>query len=87
MKVLIFMCWGFMLFGLIVVLASGPTGPGDIALGGAIACLAGIFFIFYRSMYRMSRGEHYMIEGKRLALLFVLIGVGILLAFLTVGLD
>ena len=38
-------------------------------------------------MYRMGRGEHYMIEGKSLAVLFVLIGGGLLLAFLCVGLD
>lgn len=87
MKVLIFVCWGLMLCGLIAVFATGDTGPADIAVGGAIACLAGIFFIFYQSMHRMSLGKHYMLEGKRLALVFVLIGISIGLEFLSIGLD
>lgn len=87
MKVLIFVCWGLMLFGLIAVLAAGHTGPADIALGGAIACLAGIFFILYQSMHRFGLGQHHFVEGKRLTLLFVLIGVSIGLEFLSIGLN
>lgn len=88
MKVLIFVCWGLMLFGLMAVIAAGHTGPAEFtALGGAIACLAGIFFILYQSMHRMSLGKHYMLEGKRLALVFVLVGAGVLLLVLSTGLD
>ena len=88
MKVLIFVCWGVMLFGLIAVIAAGHMGPAELmALGGAIACLAGIFFILYQSMHRMSLGKHYILEGKRLALVFALAGAGVLLVFLTTGLD
>lgn len=88
MKVLIFVCWGLMLFGLIAVIAAGHTGPaGVMALGGAIACLAGIFFIYYQSIHRMSLGKHYMLEGKRLALVFVLAGASLLLLILSMGLD
>lgn len=68
-KVLVIVCWGLMLFGLIAVIAAGHTGPTEfMALGGAIACLAGIFFILYQSMHRMSLGKHYMLEGKRVAM-------------------
>ena len=88
MKVLIFMCWGAMLFGLIAVIAAGHSGPAELmALGGAIACLAGIFFILYQSMHRMILGKHYMLEGKRLALVFMLAGASVLLVLLSTGLD
>ena len=88
MKVLIFVCWGLMLFGLIAVIAARHTGPAEfMALAGAIACLAGVFVIYYQSIHRMSLGKHYMLEGRRLALVFVLIGAGLLLLILSLGLD
>ena len=88
MKALIVVCWGLMLAALITVIAAGHTGLAAlIALAGGLACLAGIFFILYQAQHRLDLGKPYRLKGKRLVLLFVLIGAGILLTLLSSGLN
>ncbi|MET1156399.1 hypothetical protein, partial [Arthrobacter sp.] len=48
----------------------------------AIACLAGVFVVLYRSMGRLGRDPAYSLAGKGLALLFALTAASILLIFL-----
>jgi uncharacterized membrane protein len=84
MKAFIFACWGTMIVALIAVLAAGHMAPaGFIALAGGMACLAGVFLIFYQAMHRIGFDRNDTLEGKPVTLIFVLVGASLLLLILS----
>ena len=66
----------------------GPHEPPSlVAFAAALICLAGVFFILFQSMTKWAADSHYALAGKGLALLFALVGAGILLLVLYVFLQ
>lgn len=82
MKAAIVVCWVFMAGGVVALIIANHLSPAALAAtAAAIACLAGVFVVLYRSMGKLGRHPAYSLAGKGLALLFALTAASILLIF------
>ncbi|MCI0143176.1 hypothetical protein KNN17_16545 [Arthrobacter bambusae] len=81
---MIFICWGILAVGFVVVASAGHMGPPSLlTFSGALVCFAGVFFIFFRSLPKWV-DDGAGLAGKGLALLFALLGATFLLIVLSV---